>query len=601
MKKLNIIFLFICALVLASCQDEDLYTGQDDPTVDNIGYLSMSGVTIDLIEESEVFDDEQRQDAYASLTRSSSEDDLVITITHVASNLEVASYTYAEFKTLSTIELTPGKYTISVEPTEQNSQGGWQMPTYYGEQSVTIVKSQTTELQDIKCTLSNIKVTLELNSQLLDMFKYEEGNSSGENLQTTISLGSQEAVFELGETRAYYFTDQYTLNTLSVVLSGYYNTADGANSPTYEYTTWDATISNVRAGQWREISIYVDNAYDGNIELGMSVEGWAYNDEVEIDVTAMLLNALTEEIIPEYDFGESWPNSPTVTLSGDLTEITISDENYDEDLDKWNLSIGGTVTPISGSAVDKIEIMFQNASSSLAAKLSEYGFDDNTFEIYPNNSLPSYFFIKESGSNVEVKIYDAGLEAMSQYIGEHELMIIATDDQERISYTEYPLTVISTIGPEVVWLDAEDGTVYSFDTRYDVSNEDGYNNPTVEIDITSTTGITSLLVNINSEVLTESTLTSMGLATSMDLVNPVMVDSDGDGELDDDMNEMLLELGFPTRDQVEGVTNILIDITEFMPALATLGNGQTDFELVATDSTGSTSRTILVTGIKAEN
>ncbi|MFI3261391.1 MAG: DUF4493 domain-containing protein [Rikenellaceae bacterium] len=108
----------------------------------------------------------------------------------------------------------------------------------------------------------------------------------------------------------------------------------------------------------------------------------------------------------------------------------------------------------------------------------------------------------------------------------------------------------------------------------------------VVINITSETGIDSLSLQINSDVLTEDMLSEMSLSQNMDLVNPET----------DNMASALGELGFPTGDAIEGQTSLTIDITEFMPALAGIANSgdETDFVITVGDASGTNTETIML-------
>lgn len=133
----------------------------------------------------------------------------------------------------------------------------------------------------------------------------------------------------------------------------------------------------------------------------------------------------------------------------------------------------------------------------------------------------------------------------------------------------------------IVW----DGD-YSFDERYEISIKNG-TDQTFKYLISSETGITALKVKIISETLTTVLLEQMYLAEEMDLVSPAT----------EEMGTILRdELGFPTEDEVEGLTYLEIDITNFMPMLTAVAkDGQvTDFQFTVCDTTGECSKTIMV-------
>ncbi|MFI3249256.1 MAG: DUF4493 domain-containing protein [Rikenellaceae bacterium] len=124
---------------------------------------------------------------------------------------------------------------------------------------------------------------------------------------------------------------------------------------------------------------------------------------------------------------------------------------------------------------------------------------------------------------------------------------------------------------------------YSFSLRHTISTSSTL---PVVFDLTSGTGITSLTIDITSDTLTEELLSEMYLSQSMDLINPAT----------DEMAGALGELGFPTGADIEGLTYLEIDITDFMPALALIANSgdETDFKITLGDASGECDVTLMV-------
>lgn len=110
------------------------------------------------------------------------------------------------------------------------------------------------------------------------------------------------------------------------------------------------------------------------------------------------------------------------------------------------------------------------------------------------------------------------------------------------------------------------------------------------LNITSTTGITGFVVDINSDKLTPAELGSIGLSDHLDLINPVKPASGDQPETD--MTETLQGLGFPVKDQIENQKSVKFDITGFMGMLSMLGAGNHEFILKVSDSTGTTTKTL---------
>ena len=101
-----------------------------------------------------------------------------------------------------------------------------------------------------------------------------------------------------------------------------------------------------------------------------------------------------------------------------------------------------------------------------------------------------------------------------------------------------------------------------------------------KVDIVAENGIANLHVKIISEMLTKEMLQEVGLDSEFDLANP------------GDLAEVLGELGFPVGEAVVGKTELLFNITDFMPLLA-MFPGQHDFELTVVDAADlSTTKTL---------
>ena len=94
-----------------------------------------------------------------------------------------------------------------------------------------------------------------------------------------------------------------------------------------------------------------------------------------------------------------------------------------------------------------------------------------------------------------------------------------------------------------------------------------------KVDIAAENGIANFHVKIISEMLTKEMLQDVGLDSEFDLAYP------------GDLAEALTELGFPVGEAVIGKTQLLFNITDFMPLLA-LFPGQHDFELTIVDAQG---------------
>lgn len=102
----------------------------------------------------------------------------------------------------------------------------------------------------------------------------------------------------------------------------------------------------------------------------------------------------------------------------------------------------------------------------------------------------------------------------------------------------------------------------------------------VAFTVTSETGITEFLINIDSTTLTPDELEGANLSANLNLIEP--------GEFE----EGLLDLQFPVKDDVKGQTSVSFDISGFIPLLNILGSGSHKFNLTISDQSGTTHGTI---------
>ena len=115
-----------------------------------------------------------------------------------------------------------------------------------------------------------------------------------------------------------------------------------------------------------------------------------------------------------------------------------------------------------------------------------------------------------------------------------------------------------------------EGSGIELDMPFEVSED-----TKVEFDVTSESGITDFIIDIDSANLSPL-LPGVGLDTHLDLVNP--------GPL----KEGLESLGFPTGDNVKGKKEVHFDISEFIPLLGIYGAGDHKFVMTITDANGNT-------------
>lgn len=103
---------------------------------------------------------------------------------------------------------------------------------------------------------------------------------------------------------------------------------------------------------------------------------------------------------------------------------------------------------------------------------------------------------------------------------------------------------------------------------------------TVKVDSEAEAGITEFKINIDSSTLKPEILEEVGLANSLDLINPGTLKSG------------LQDLGFPVENDVKGQSSVSFDISQFVPLLGIYGEGDHKFIITVSDSFGTTVKTL---------
>lgn len=208
---------------------------------------------------------------------------------------------YAELKAsleATPMELPTGSYNLVVcsHREEEIPAVEWESPVYGTTYPFTITKGSTTTINEIVCTLQNIKVTLLCSADLADQLTAET--------KATISLGA--ASMEFGKERwdgrqAAFFLPADGENNLDFLLTGSFT--DGGE------VKFSKTITDVKAGQWRKIELVIVYADQGEIKFDISVDNFVLDNTVTINGT----DGLWEEILEE---GGEEGEAPTIVMQG---------------------------------------------------------------------------------------------------------------------------------------------------------------------------------------------------------------------------------------------------------------------------------------------
>lgn len=549
--------LAVAAFVAAGCVNEEPpYKEEPKPTPgDATGFLSVSGLSMRVVyDETDVRPDDtsdQTQSPQAvSGTRAEQPDvDGFIVEILDADNAQVFKKTYAELKQqlAEPMKLPVGAYRMEVRSEESTPDVAWEHPVYGATSSFTISKAQTTQLEEVVCTLQNIKVTVDYSSELAGML--------ADTSKATISLGQTSQEFLKTETRAAYFKSLDIENTLVFNFDGVFA---GTDIP----AQFSKQITGVKAGQWRKISVVINYADKGTLLFQVTVDNNIIQDNsFVVDGTDNLLEELLED-----------PSAPALAWPGhDMSKpFTLTDAMFDDN--------GNCIEPFvfdlaSPNGIESLRVNIASTSSQFMASMAAIQLPE-TFDLCAlDASSPAGIILKGFGYPVggelkgqQAKSFNiAGqIKALYEFDGTHTFSFDMTDDKGVSTAAALTLVVDKSAGqegPAIVWRG------YDIDQQYEVQKD-----MVIDIDVTATAGIKSFWVTIDSEAL-KDLLPILSIPEKFDICD---IPADLAAILHD-------EFGFPINEQVKNQTAVMFSITKFVEILLEIP-GEHNFVLDVTDN-----------------
>ena len=549
--------LAVAAFVAAGCVNEEPpYKEEPKPTPgDATGFLSVSGLSMRVVyDETDVRPDDtsdQTQSPQAvSGTRAEQPDvDGFIVEILDADNAQVFKKTYAELKQqlAEPMELPVGAYRMEVRSKESTPDVAWEHPVYGATSSFTISKAQTTQLEEVVCTLQNIKVTVDYSSELAGML----ANTS----KATISLGQTSQEFLKTETRAAYFKSLDIENTLVFNFDGVFA---GTDIP----AQFSKQITGVKAGQWRKISVVINYADKGTLLFQVTVDNNIIQDNsFVVDGTDNLLEELLED-----------PSAPALAWPGhDMSKpFTLTDAMFDDN--------GNCIEPFvfdlaSPNGIESLRVNIASTSSQFMASMAAIQLPE-TFDLCAlDASSPAGIILKGFGYPVggelkgqQAKSFNiAGqIKALYEFDGTHTFSFDMTDAKGVSTAAALTLVVDKSAGqkgPAIVWRG------YDIDQQYEVQKD-----MVIDIDVTAAAGIKSFWVTIDSEAL-KDLLPILSIPEKFDICD---IPADLAAILHD-------KFGFPINEQVKNQTAVMFSITKFVEILLEIP-GEHNFVLDVTDN-----------------
>lgn len=549
--------LAVAAFVAAGCVNEEPpYKEEPKPTPgDATGFLSVSGLSMRVVyDETDVRPDDtsdQTQSPQAvSGTRAEQPDvDGFIVEILDADDAQVLKKTYAELKQqlAEPMELPVGAYRMEVRSKESTPDVAWEHPVYGATSSFTISKAQTTQLEEVVCTLQNIKVTVDYSSELAGML--------ADTSKATISLGQTSQEFLKTGTRAAYFKSLDIENTLVFNFDGVFA---GTDIP----AQFSKQITGVKAGQWRKISVVINYADKGTLLFQVTVDNNIIQDNsFVVDGTDNLLEELLED-----------PSAPALAWPGhDMSKpFTLTDAMFDDN--------GNCIEPFvfdlaSPNGIESLRVNIASTSSQFMASMAAIQLPE-TFDLCAlDASSPAGIILKGFGYPVggelkgqQAKSFNiAGqIKALYEFDGTHTFSFDMTDAKGVSTAAALTLVVDKSAGqegPAIVWRG------YDIDKQYEVQKD-----MIIDIDVTATAGIKSFWVTIDSEEL-KDLLPVINMPEKFDICD---IPADLAAILHD-------EFGFPINEQVKNQTAVMFSITKFVEILLEIP-GEHNFVLDVTDN-----------------
>ena len=591
MKTFSIILTAAITAILfaAGCVNEEpAYKNEPGTTPapeDGTGYLSMAGMTMRVIydDQTDTQPDDTSGETVKPQTRTEEAqpdvDGFIVEIFD-AEGTSVYKNTYVNLRTETAatdgkMELPTGSYKLEVRSEEPSSKlAEWNHPVYFAARDFAIEKNEDTVLEEIVCTLNNIKVTLTCSKDLADQFTAEK--------ISTISLGETPMVFVKGETRAAYFTSLAELNTLKFNLTGAF--ADTPETP----LQFNKEIPNVKAGQWRKITLVITYADKGGIKFDIDVKNFIMDEEIRIDGTANVWEPVFEE-------GPD-PLAPAIEWPGhDLTEpFRITSSMFDAD-GKCTEPFALNLTAPNG--IESLVLTFSSTNSAFMDALTEIQIP-HSLDLCATTQGPAYAILSGFGLPLGDKLRGATskqfdiagqipmLYADPGFEGTHTFACTLTDAKGLSTSAELRLVVSksSADAPSIKWVG------YEIDEQQPLTHD-----MKIDIDIQVPAGIKKFEVTIISEIL-DPLLEEMKIPAQFDLCN-----------LGSETEPLIKELGFPTNEEVRNKTSFdpLFSITDFVEMIFLVfdssgkESGTFDFRLSITDNKDQlTTKTIQLKAVK---
>ena len=558
------LLLALTALFAVSCH-EGLRI-DDSTSHANMGYLSLSALSVELVSDHKPVDGELSR-AEATSRAAVDINTFDCAIYDQSGQTLIKSFKYGA-RPSEAIELEAGKYIFKMISGEIPG-AEFECPIYGLTEPFTIVRKQTTVLDELVCTLQNIQASVKYSTDLRAALS--------DDTTATLTVGSSSLVFGVDETRSGYFKAEQALNDIDVLVKGMY-TQEGKEPAAFEFNT---TIKNVKAGQYSDIELYVEYSGEGNISISVTIDGWVVDQSIVYDLAKLI----SEDVMVDDD------DKPTLTLvGGDIdAEILLAQTDFDQN---GNYTKNVVVDVTSKSAITSLVVDIASTNPTMAASLAEYGLS-SSIDLCNAGAASGALKLMGLPVNDQVKGKTAvtynitgQMKLLKELVGTHTFTVTVTDEQGGATTKALVITVQGEqVGPVAILKGL------NIDERHTVVK-----GLSIDVVVSATSGIKNFTVQIVSDILTPDQLGGVGLCDVLDLVEPTASYSTVDPTFDaSGIAASLTNFGFPTGDQVKDKTTVEFTITPFLELLSFTGAGNHDFVMTITDNDGNTTvKTLMI-------
>ena len=568
-------------MVMTSCNESLRIDGQEGEKSVH-GYLSFAGLNVECVEDyhkvNENLADKTEQSSAISRTAIDI-NSFACQIINSSSEV-IASYTYGTLPK-DPIQMEPGNYIFRIMSGEVVD-AAWESPVYGVAHPFTINRRETTHLEELVCTLQNIQVTVSFSEDLRRMLS--------ETTTTTVSIGESELVYSMTESRSGYLKAVNEKNDIEIVVKGLYTAEGKTEAAEFEM---NATVKDVKAGQHSDINFYIEYSGEGSINIGATIDGWIIDELLVYEMSS----SLTEDVIIETSL------LPTILLAdGDIdTPVTLLATDFDE-RGNCTKDVVVDIATMGENAIASLLVEISSTNSALTSSLASFNIP-TSFDMC--NAGEAAMALRLLGLKVNDSVVGqqsvsynltSQMDELFAFAGTHTFNITVTDDKDNTATKSLVIVAGSeTNDPALIW----EG--YDFNERYTIT--DGLK---ADFMITSSNGISGLVVEIHSEAMGTSALYGVNLCNQLNLCypdqskfvtaiyepefNPASLAFDPSG-----VATALAKLGFPSGTEVIGKKELPLSITTFLSMLTGLGEGAHDFVFSITDSLGNvTNKTIML-------